>query len=77
MVTMIRRYVMNEIVKNLVKDRIQEIEYLLDMNEIGRDVLPVAKIDELAKELKVLNAEIDADEVYVDDYDAMMAIACR
>lgn len=68
---------MNELVKNLVKDRIQEIEYLLDMNEIGRDLLPVAKIDELAKELKVLNAEIDADEEYVDDYDAMMAIACR
>jgi len=66
---------MNEIVKNLVKDRIQEIEYLLDMNEIGRDILPVAKIDELAKELKVLNAEIDVDEV--DDYDALMAIACR
>lgn len=68
---------MNELVKNLVKDRIQEIEYLLDMNEIGRDLLPAAKIVELVEEKKVLCAEIEADEEYVDDYDAMMAIACR
>lgn len=68
---------MNELIKNLVKDRIQEIEYLLDMNEIGRDLLPTTKLDELAKELKVLNAEIEADEELVDDYDALMAIACR
>ena len=68
---------MNELIKNLVKDRIQEIEYLLDMNEIGRDLLPTTKLDELAKELKVLNAEIEADEELVDDTDAMLAIACR
>lgn len=68
---------MNELVKNLVKDRIQEIEYLLDMNEIGRDLLPKDKIVELVEEKKVLCAEIEADEEYVDDYDAMMAIACR
>ena len=68
---------MNELVKNLVKDRIQEIEYLLDMNEIGRDLLPKDKIVELVNEKRALCAEIEADEVYVDDYDAMMAIACR
>lgn len=68
---------MNELVKNLVKARIQEIEYLLDMNEIGRDLLPKDKIVELAAEKMALAAEIQADEELVDDYDAMMAIACR
>ena len=68
---------MNELVKNLVKARIQEIEYLLDMNEIGRDLLPKDKIVELVAEKRALNAEIQADEELVDDYDAMMAIACR
>ena len=68
---------MNELVKNLVKARIQEIEYLLDMNEIGRDLLPKDKIVELVEEKKVLCAEIEADEEYVDDYDALMAVACR
>ena len=68
---------MNELVKNLVKARIQEIEYLLDMNEIGRDLLPKDKVFELAAEKMALAAEIEADEELVDDYDAMMAIACR
>ena len=68
---------MNELIKNLVKDRIQEIEYLLDMNEIGRDLLPKDKIVELVNEKKVLCAEIEADEELVDDTDAMLAIACR
>ena len=68
---------MNVIVKNLVKDRIQEIEYLLDMNEIGRDLLPKDKIVELVDEKQVLCAELDADEELVDDYDALMAVACR
>lgn len=68
---------MNELVKNLVKDRIQEIEYLLDMNEIGRDLLPKEKIVELVDEKRALAAEIQADEELVDDYDALMAIACR
>jgi len=68
---------MNELVKNLVKARIQEIEYLLDMNEIGRDLLPKDKIVELVAEKRALNAEIQADEEYEDDYDAMMAVACR
>jgi hypothetical protein len=74
---MIRRYVMNELIKNLVKARIQEIEYLLDMNEIGRDLLPKDKIVELVDEKQVLCAELDANEEYVDDYDALMAVACR
>ena len=65
---------MIECVKNLVRDRIQGIEYELDMNEIGRDLLPEPKVAELVEELRVLKAELDADE---DDYDAMMAIACR
>ena len=68
---------MNELVKNLVKDRIQEIEYLLDMNEIGRDLLPKDKIVELVDEKQVLCAELDANEEYEDDYDALMAVACR
>jgi len=68
---------MNELVKNLVKARIQEIEYLLDMNEIGRDLLPKDKIVELVAEKRALNAEIQADEEYEDDYDALMAVACR
>ena len=68
---------MNELVKNLVKARIQEIEYLLDMNEIGRDLLPKDKIVELVDEKQVLCAELDVNEELVDDYDAMMAIACR
>ena len=68
---------MNELVKNLVKARIQEIEYLLDMNEIGRDLLPKDKIVELVNEKMALAAEIQADEELVDDYDALMAVACR
>ena len=68
---------MNELVKNLVKARIQEIEYLLDMNEIGRDLLPKDKIVELVDEKMALAAEIQADEELVDDYDALMAVACR
>ena len=68
---------MNELIKNLVKARIQEIEYLLDMNEIGRDLLPKDKVFELVAEKMALAAEIEADEELVDDYDAMMAIACR
>ena len=68
---------MNELVKNLVKARIQEIEYLLDMNEIGRDLLPKDKIVELVAEKRALAAEIQADEEYEDDYDALMAVACR
>ena len=68
---------MNELIKNLVKDRIQEIEYLLDMNEMGRDLLPKDKVFELAAEKMALAAEIEADEELVDDYDALMAVACR
>jgi len=68
---------MNELVKNLVKARIQEIEYLLDMNEIGRDLLPKDKIVELVAEKRALAAEIQADEEYEDDYDALMAVAFR
>jgi len=76
-----------QLVQNLVEQRILDIEYLLDMDEIGRDVLSNAKQAELLTELDGLKfwlkqtAEAqgyfneNANEV--DDYDALMAIACR
>ena len=84
-----------QLVQNLVEQRILDIEYLLDMDEIGRDVLSNDKQAELLTELDGLkfwlkqtaesqgyfNGNYDkwvAENVEeVDDYDALMAIACR
>lgn len=66
---------MNDIVRNLIQRRIDEIEYILDMNEIGRDILPNGKTVELIDERFALKAEVAPEDA--DEIDALMAIACR
>lgn len=87
----------NQNVQKLVENRILEIEYLLDMNEIGRDLIPAQRQVELRNELVDLQmwlkeaceaqghfngnynqwvADVGLNQ-QADDYDAMMAIACR
>ena len=88
---------LNENVQNLVQNRILEIEYVLDINEIGRDLIPAEKQVELRGELVSLQMWLkeacEAQGLFngnydkwvsdvglnqdADEYDAMMAIACR
>lgn len=71
---------MSETVMNLVRARIQYIDNVLHYARIDRDPIPIERQNVLTEELLELQAWIrnqttTVDEV--DDYDALMAIACR
>jgi len=75
---------MNVLVNNIVIKRVQEIEYMIDMHHIGRDLLKEEHIAGLEIELNGLvqwlnenGLDRNGNDIYADEYDAQMAAACH